>query len=444
MEILLIEPPYYRLLGEKKRWAPVGLLYLAGVLEEAGHNVIVYNADADYNTKENYLLNYSQRHFLTRSIHDSTSMAIEIFNELREVIITQKPDLVGISVKSDCVPIVIKIIKLVKDICGKTRVILGGPHFFVDRECPYFHNVDKIFIGEAEGALLDYVGSINVKIPSQRQLPTFIPGSFSLDSLPLLSLKNLPDFQSKNINMINKQMLSASRGCPFRCYFCYKSIDKGSTRYLSGSRIVENMVSLNEGYSINKFYIVDDTFGINLQQISDMHYSLKKGNYNLTWTCMSHVRVLDEYKIVLMKEMGCTAVHLGIESGSEKILKLIGKNVTVSDILKCTDLLNKYNIDIRVFMIVGLPFEDDSDVTASTDLMLYIKPDEIAAQVYQPYPNTILYNQLLENDITIKINWQEFIRCNINYSIYKGQAKEDIDARIKYFLHFADVWNSNH
>lgn len=445
MNILFIEPPYYRLIGEIKRWSPIGLLYLASILEEAGNHVIVYNADADYSSARDQLLSYSDRHFLTKHILDSNSITANIFNELQELVIDFKPDLVGISVKSDCVPIVIKIMDMIKDVCGTAKIILGGPHFSVDRECLYFEAADKIFIGEAEGQILNYVESICNNKRHKRKSTVFASRDFSLDNLPLLDLKFLPRFQLNNVDTINKQMLSASRGCPFTCYFCYKSIDVGgSVRYLTGARIVQNMLKLKNEYLISKFYIVDDTFGINQKQLSEMRDSIKFHDLDIRWTCMSHVKVLNEQKIVLMKEMGCVAVHLGIESGSDRILKKIGKNVTVADIKRCVALLHKYKIEVRVFMIVGLPFENDEDLVASEDLMANIKPSEIAAQVYQPYPNTILYNQLLQDDTIIEINWPQFIRCNINYNLYKGQASSEVDARIEHFLHFADSWNTNH
>jgi anaerobic magnesium-protoporphyrin IX monomethyl ester cyclase len=445
MNVLLIEPPFFRLLGEKRRWTPVGLLNIANKLIEAGYNVTVYNADADYSSEFEIVLSYSDRFYLTDRILDNSVLSVGVFEEIFKVIEEYEPDIIGISVKSDSVPIVQKLIMLIKRLAKPIKVVLGGPHFDIDPYPEYFREADMIFKGEAEGSIVAALNELMFTdekpliISSTDLRDTILP-----DNLRPLNLNSLPDFQFNHLYLQKKQLISACRGCPFKCSFCYKSIDSGRVRFLSGENLVKNMQALDELHKINRFYIVDDTFGVNETQLIEMKKTLQDIKAQYSWSCMSHVRVLNRRKVALMKQMGCNAVHLGIESGSEKMLKLLKKQITVDQIKECAALLNEYEIELRAFMMVGLPGETDLDVNESLSLLEEIKPNEVAAQVYQPYPNTILYKKLEQKGVKITIDWTTFKRYDLNYSLFQGQAPEKIDRRIRRFLTFADSWNSGY
>ncbi len=439
MNVLLIEPPYFRLLGEKRSWVPVGLLSIAAVLRKAGHDVSVYNADADYSGHE-HVLNYSDRFYLTRSLMDDSDLSSQVFQEIVETIKGHEADVVGISVKSDSVPVVKKLIGIVNEIVPAAKIILGGSHFDVDPEPRYFSESDVIIRGEAEGIIVQAIESLGTGRRTGLT-PLSAQGTIGLSSLETISLNYLPRFQFERLSVQKKQLLSTSRGCPYRCSFCYMSIKSAPPRFVAGDRVVEDMVALQNNHGISKFYIVDDTFGMQRRQLDEMYESLRRRQASFAWSCMSHVKVLDRATISLMKKMGCNAIHLGIESGSENMLSRLRKNVRVSEITKCAQMIHDHGIELRAFMMVGLPDETDSDIDQSVKLLTEIRPEEIAAQVYQPYPNTILWQEIEQRGANKQPDWLSFRRCRLNYDLFPGQEKAAIDRRIELFLNFADAWN---
>lgn len=438
MNVLFIEPPYFRLLGEKRIYTPVGLLYLAAAIDRAGHNAFVYNADSDYSNDGDKILSYYDKYFDSNKIFIFSETKKIIFEEIELIITKCCPDIIGISVKSETVPIVIELFKLIKKIDIKIKIILGGPHFYVDNNPKYFLDADFIIKGEQEYNIVNIIES--VFYDKKCKLNTCV---VSLDELPLLDLKYLPQYHYDKISYQTKQLISTSRGCPFKCSFCYKSIFHDKARYLSGNNIFHNMEFLFEKYNIRKFYIVDDTFGVNVNQLSSLANKISISGLPLTWSCMSHASILTDEKLKIMKNGGCTGVHLGVESGSDRLLKLLGKCTDTKQIGLVASLLHKYEIKMHVFMMVGLPTETELDIDQSLRLVDKILPYEIAAQVYQPYPNTKLYDILVSNNCEIPINWPMFSRMSLHGHSFRGDEPKKVNDRIEFFLRFADNYNSN-
>lgn len=439
MNILFIEPPYFRILGEKRIYVPVGLIYLASLLEKNGHKAFVYNADSDYSSETETVLTYYEKYYSSNKINEITQTKAEIYNEIRSVINDCSPLVIGISVKSETVSIVMELILLINELNPEIKIILGGAHFDVDNQPDYFNNVDYIIKGEAEQNIVKIIDSLfNGTVCEVDNTPII------LDELPCLSLKYLPRIHLKNISHQDKQLLSTARGCPFGCSFCHRSIRKDTMRYLNGENIFNDMLTMFYSFGIKKYYIVDDTFGINKNQLSTLVKKIKASNLPIKWSCMSHVAALTEEKIQLMSEGGCSTIHLGVESGSEKMLKILGKDTTIDKIKNTSKLIHKYHIKLNSFMMVGLPFETLHDVEQSIDLINKTCPDEIAAQVYQAYPNTSLFNELVKHGLAPTIEWSKYSRLSFHTHRFRGLHHDEIDSRIKTLLNYADIWNKAH
>lgn len=442
VKILLIEPPYYRLIGEKRCWVPTNLISIATILDLSGFEAKVYNADADFIEDEEYILSYSDKYYKTEFLLDeNNTLYKKIFLEIESVIKFEHPNIIGISVKSESVPIVLEIINLIKRISSKIKIILGGPHFSVDNELKYFKEVDMIFRGEAEENIVEVMEKINSENFYRKPLLLENNRKINIEKLPLLNLNVITEFQKNNIKLMKKFMIYTSRGCPFKCFFCCQGLQDDNVRFLSGKKVVQNFLNVYNFCKINRFYLIDDTFGINHKQIINIKSFLEKYNINFTWSCMSHVNVLNKEKISLFKKMGCIAIHLGIESGSERILKYLGKNVNIEDIKRVSNYIKENEIDLRIFMLVGIPGENAKDIEQSIKLIKELIPNEVATQVLQLYPNTFLYRTLKAKGYNLEINWAEFRRKNMIIDIYKDSSIRDIKNRIKRFLYFTDEWN---
>lgn len=156
---------------------------------------------------------------------------------------------------------------------------------------------------------------------------------------------------------------------------------------------------------------------------------------------MSHVRVLTEEKLAFLKELGCSAIHLGVESGSQRMLDLMQKNIQLPDVIRCADMIHQYGIELRAFILFGVPGETAVDLALTKQLLKRIRPDEVAAQVYVPYNNTSLYHLLRSEQMIEPITWSHFIKSHLQYGVVKQHVCDD--PLIEDFFRFVDEWNSS-
>jgi len=442
MNVLFIEPPYYRLMGEMRFWLPIGLFNLAHYLKESGIEAKVYNADATSNYSIEKSLTYSEKYYLSDMVNsENNPLWMDIFAEIYEVVHDVQPDAVGISIKSDTVHSALRIISYIKSIFPEVKIFVGGAHFSTYNDNLFSSIADTIVVGEAEDIIVDIVKNLRMapcnKLVSQSKCDYDVNSYFDLD----FSL--IADSQKSGLSKITKLMIASSRGCPFSCAFCFKSIESNNkVRFVEGRTVGNFIKKFYESHGIKKYYFVDDTFGVNEKQLNEFALSLGNIVNYIQWSCMSHVRVLTVEKVKFLKLSGCNAIHLGVESGSQRILNMLNKNILVEDIISCADLLHKYEIDLRAFIIIGIPTETSSDLECTKKLIERICPSEVAAQVYIPYNGTRLYNTLKKEGSIDSIDWSTFVKSSIDYGkVIKGKSK---NKSIQSIFSFVDNWNALH
>jgi len=442
MDVLLIEPPYYKLIGEVRFWIPIGLMNLAHYLNEAGITTKVYNGDATPDFEVGKGLSYSDKFYRSGVVNDSsTPLWKQTLKEIETLLMEGQPKAVGISVKSDTVVSALTIISLIRRCDPEIKIFVGGAHFTSLLDEVFCRAADAIIVGEGEEIIVHAVKEIMRAPRSSTNCQIFESNSrFDVNQYVDVDFDYLVDLQRKGISKLTKLMVASSRGCPFNCAFCFKSIGNDrSVRYVNGKIVAEYMIKFYKAHGISKYYFVDDTFGINNQQLSEFAEAIKGYEAAISWSCMSHVNVLTESKIRVLKELGCSAIHLGVESGSQRVLDMMNKGIQISEVVRCAELIHKCGIELRTFILFGIPGETAVDLELTKELLKQIKPDEIAAQVYIPYNNTALYNNLIKNRQIECIDWSRFIKSHIEYGIVKDHiCKNPV---IKNFFDFVDEWN---
>jgi radical SAM superfamily enzyme YgiQ (UPF0313 family) len=143
-----------------------------------------------------------------------------------------------------------------------------------------------------------------------------------------------------------------------------------------------------ERYHPKSFKIWDENFTASNFRLKEFCrlYRLEQ-----TWICDSRVDTLSEQKIEMMKEAGCEQINLGVESGSQKILDYLGKGLKTESIEKVFDLLHKYNIKSKAYVITGFPKETEQDMLESIEFIKLIKPDSVTLSLFTPYASTDLF-----------------------------------------------------
>ncbi|UCE08642.1 MAG: cobalamin-dependent protein, partial [bacterium] len=351
MKIILIDPPFYRFIGYYNRYFPLGLAYLAAVLRKEGHEVLIYDADCNENpSKMDFTgLEYDYPFYLKALGQDNHPIWLEVRNELNNF----KPDIVGITVWTTFAASSFKIASICKEYNRNIPVIFGGPHSTIKYDevmkiCP---DADILVRGEGEQTFFELVEKLQAAGKLEAEQLSSIKGITyrrndklihnpdrefiqNLDVIPFPARDLL--LNSGAYNSEDMGLLMTSRGCPYNCSYCATGIWKRKIRYRSTDNVIAEIKSAIDTYGIRQFTIKDDTFTVNRKRVLEFCDKLIKENLGINWDCNTRVDVVDEELLKKMKAAGCNGIKVGIETGNERVLKLINKSTTLSQVREAT------------------------------------------------------------------------------------------------------------
>jgi anaerobic magnesium-protoporphyrin IX monomethyl ester cyclase len=415
MRILLIDPPFYRFISYYNRFFPLGLAYLAAVLRDNGHEVLIYDADA--NKEKAHDMDFSAlEEKYPQYIENIGKLAHPIWMELREVLNEFKPDLVGISVFTTKIASAFTAAQVAKSLSPDTPVVMGGPHPSVKSDellkiAPF---VDFAVRGEAENSFVQLVQVVERKggygdidglsFRADGQIHHNPSASFIRDldrlSYPARDLLlNKNSYTSEDMGL-----MMSGRGCPFECTFCSSAGVWGrGIRFRSVENVIGEMRQVCSSYGTVQFSFKDDIFTINPKRVLEFCRAIKNEKLRVNWDCNARVNLIDEQLLAEMKSAGCNGIKVGIESGSDRILKdVMKKSITVAQVKHAAQIIRKAGIHWTGYFMMGLPTETEQEMLATLELMRQIKPDFASLSVYEPLPGTRLYEAGLATGDTIE------------------------------------------
>lgn len=364
MKVLLVDPPYQRIIGYYRFYFPLGLTYIAAVLEQAGHEVMIYDAEHDPNCisptmKDTAIMHPRYAEALRSDEHPVWSEYIQVLNEFR-------PQMVGISVLSVKVAAANKIAALTKRHDKNIIVIAGGDHVTVRPQDMFGHNVDHIVSGEGEQGVLCLVKSIIAgECPPQTIHAPLIE---ELDVLPLPGIDNLRNVAS--YRPIDLGLMMTARGCPYSCTFCALStIWSRKVRHHSTDRVIREIKLRRERYGTNFFSFRNGTFTLIRSKVVQFCRRLLEEYFKIEWECLTRVDAIDGELLQLMRQAGCRTIRVGVESGSEKILKYMDKNISLPQIRVAAKILNQSGIFWSAYFILGVPIETEETIRSTLTLI---------------------------------------------------------------------------
>lgn len=305
----------------------------------------------------------------------------------------------GITCMSNQFTKVKQIAKEVKENNPDTIIVVGGVHPTVATEEVISEpNIDVAVVGEGEVAMLKIVrdkikrGVVHGKmIQNLDEIP--FPARHLIDMEWYMKRDTVVPF-----TWCRASTVMTSRGCPFSCAFCINSKHKmfgKKVRYHSAWHVRWDVAQLFLEYNAEGIHFVDDTFTLNKKRLFEICGYLKP--LDLKWFAQARVGTVNIEMLTRMKESGCVSLGVGVESGSERVLRELNKPIKIEDTVKFFEMCKEVGIMTLANIIIGCPEEIREDIELTGKLLERIKPDFTEIWHLTPYRGTVIYDRAMEN-----------------------------------------------
>jgi len=385
LRIALVNP---RVESYSSTLPPLGLLYIAAVLEEAGFAPRVFD-----------IYPYDDRDFTG--------------------LVEYRPDVVGMTVLTDYWTRATEVAAVVQTRLPETCFIVGGVHVTALPEESVTGLAATIgVIGEGEMTMRELCECLAsgsdwrdvAGIVYRQGNGDFVrtaPRAYiaDLDGIPFPA-RHLLDFEQYLVppGIIRghwterSTTIMTSRGCPFSCIWCGSQCTFGrKVRYRSVENVVTEIEHLVRTYAIDTIWFVDDTFTLSKKRVLDFCRLMAERGIRITWGCQAHVKTADEEMFRAMKKVGLVQLDFGVESGSNRVLKALKKDSDDTAIRKAFAIARKVGLRTTATFMFGSPDETAEDVEQTMRLAREIRPDFVSSFFITPYPGTELMDLALAN-----------------------------------------------
>lgn len=394
-------------------YPPLGLAYIAAVLEREGVDVQILDAFSE----GIHLVNLQGGYYRIGLSDDEIKERLRSFN----------PDVVGVSYNfTNFFDEDLQLPRLVKETIPQAIVVLGGAHVTMDYEPSISNpNVDVIVRGEGEYTLTELVERIK-----RKQDYFDVPGTVvkkngkvvgnplrepipDLDALPmpayhLLRMDIYLKDQRKYIFPFAKRepiaFMIGSRGCHFNCIFCSTSKVFRKFRSRSAEKIIEEIEFLKKEYGVKEIAFQDDCFLGDIGNVKKLCQLLISRKTSVFWTVPPGLPIwlADKKLLKLMRDSGCYRVCFPIESGCEKTLKFIRKPVHLKKAKETVDEANKLGLWTYGNLIIGFPNETKEEMDESIQYFMNLNLDMVSIYICQPYAGSDLYSVYVNDGLLPK------------------------------------------
>jgi radical SAM superfamily enzyme YgiQ (UPF0313 family) len=395
MKIALISPEYYDIAhfgAKRKEIPPFGVMYLAAIAEQCGATVTIYRV-----SNENYILNLLDY------------------------------DIVGFTIPSSVIYSLIKKVRVNSKVRDDALLIAGGIHATLYPNTVLDElSVNLLCISEGEETFKEILNAYktnqfkNIKGLAYKQKDDLIvTGKRDLikdiDSIPfparhLMPIGDIIMNDRLSDTPLRVVHILCSRGCPYNCYFCANQ--EHGIRYRSSKNIKNELEYLQDKYNIEGFCITDDNFIVQKRNIIDICSEIT--TLNLKWSSLSRVDTVDLDVLKILKEAGCVELKYGIESGSQRILNAMNKQITVEQISKAIDLTNSVGIKVKAFIIHGFPGENMESTKETISLLYSLKSKISRVSVFRfvPLPGSYVFTHNKEYRLTVPACFEDIYIYN--------------------------------
>jgi radical SAM superfamily enzyme YgiQ (UPF0313 family) len=382
---------------DQQSYIPLGLLSIAAVLERHGYCVELID----------YQLFSHARYF-------DAGIFLDAIEELAPV--------VGISCMSNLLPFAVLVARVVKERHPGAFVVLGGvgPSPVARELVDAFAFIDCVVEGEGELAMLDIVRGSRERLPRPKVVD-------DLDALPLPAYAHI-DFSLYDA----APSVITSRGCPYQCTFCTEPFNFSHTvRFRGVDAVVDEIRLVQERSGRSTFLFQDDILPLKPSRFRRLLAGLKALPAPIQWKCFSRVDLMDPSLMRSMSESGCVQIRYGIESGSNRTLRRIKKEIDIEQAYRVAVESLQHFPSVHCSFMWGFPFETAEDVEETLEWVARFERAGVSCLLFQysPLPGSPIYRSNNKRPVHFDRN---------RYSIFVLSGHESING-----LDFEPAGNSD-
>lgn len=334
-----------------------------------------------------------------------------------------KPGYIGISCTTSSFSDATRIARIAKTELTDIVTIFGGPHVSALREAVLINSddIDLIVVGEGERPLeqllstgLDAVKSIPGVVWRDNKdirFNGFQDSELDLDSLPFPAYEKLSGYPHKyklpifNYPKTPNASCISSRGCPYSCSYCDRSVFRRSFRYNSAEYLYAHLQYLKKHFNIKHINFYDDQFTFNRKRVIEFCNKMIAQPLEMTFNCAVRAEHIDPEMLTLMKKAGCWMVSLGIETGDPELLAKHRQNADLDLLAQRIREIKASGIRVKGLLMIGLPGENEQSIHRTMNYVFNLPIDDFNLTKFTPFPGSPIYENIeqfgtFDNDLT--------------------------------------------
>lgn len=337
-----------------------------------------------------------------------------------------------------------------KELAPHIRIVFGGAHACsVGVELlDSFPAIDYLVIGEGEETFYELVAAdfrnveaiagVGFRRNGRGVLSAMRQHIADLDTLPFPAYHLLPDFPRRyNLPLFSypkapNTSIISSRGCPYHCTYCDRSVFNRGFRFNSPGYIHEHLTYLHREFGIRHVFFYDDLFTYDRGRVAELCRLLSDSRLPVTYNCIARLEHVDQELVDLLKGSGCWQVNFGIESGDPAILKKHRMYMPLDEVQEKLRMVKSSGMRVKGLFMVGLPGEDEMAIRRTIDYALTLPLDEINVTKFTPFPGAPVYRKIREQGEFTE-NWPAMNCMNFVFVPF-GLTKERLEELYNEFI----------
>lgn len=350
--------------------------------------------------------------------------------KVAEIASKLNPTIVGVTATTSTIKTALKYLKVIKKLLPNTLTVIGGPHttFMPIETLKSSKDLDVVVLGEGEETIVDLLDNYskggssnleNVKGIVYRDMDDSSgnghikatpprPLINDLDSLPFPA-RHLVPFESYGLSKNSNGGMITSRGCVYSCGYCSSSLIMGKKfRSRSPENVVDEIEELFNTYHIDDIAFMDDTFMLNKKRAGSIAQEIKDRNLDVSFVASSRVDMVNKDLLNQLQSSGMNTIYYGVESGSQRILNLMKKGITLKQAENAVNNAKNVGLEVLTSYIIGYPGETVEDMNKTIDFSIKLDPDYCQYSILTPFPGTPIYHDLKGKNLINTDKWEKY------------------------------------